>query len=911
MNSKNILLIIVFVFLINIAIAANLRPEIIVTFYEEVDNSTITVSLTDSLDKGWGLELIGSNNPTFVYRPVKDLAEGFYTIRAQARDLQGTLGPVIELSFPIPPMEITIVEPRFGITSISPFDFIIETDRWAVCKYSFLDKSYGEMGSTFSTGNNQLHEEKDFTSTGRVYVKCKDKYDKINGMSFILRLDDSPPGIVYKHAEDVAEFPISTDLVVRTDDEAVCKYYCGDSSMSYDSMEPFSGYDEGDESSYNTEHSEELEADDLMDHKVNRCYLRCKNKAGLLSAMEYVDINVDTGADPVMTINSPERYISDTTPLFNVTTNKDATCSIAGNSKMDGAVGMLGTEKEHIRELSSALSSGTYTYYIQCIWDEGPIVGSVTFSIDGSKPNMTYVNMLSPLENRTDKTYKDDELCAEWKAEDGESAISLYAYYVYWDKSPDELIEKGTKSPRGDNEYCVDVDLNDSQKYYIRVSAQNSVGLWSDNMSSSSIEVDTSLAPAGCYNKREDGDETDVDCGGDCDGCANGDNCLLGSDCDSGFCNASNKCAEPRCDDSLKNGYETDVDCGGSKCKKCDVGKYCNENRDCKTNNCDASTGKCAEVLDECENGELDPRETDIDCGGNCPGCGVGKSCDSDSDCITTAECKDGVCTLRRIDSDGDGIFDGEDNCPDIANGDQADVDDDGIGDECDLDSDNDELPDSFEQQYFDCVTCAEPEDDPDKDGLTNLEEYGYNTNPTKWDTDGDGYSDKEEIDKETDPLDPSSHPKGGFLKYLFVMLGLAVLGAGGYFGYKVLMEKKPFIPPRAAVAKKAVSKPVAFPKRPMMLPRMGPPGRTYVAARPMPKPPITKKPTTKNVIKAEKPKLEVEGKKEEEDIFKRLSDISKAERAEQVEKHMKSLKMTDRELKERIGRLKKELKVK
>jgi hypothetical protein len=38
-------------------------------------------------------------------------------------------------------------------------------------------------------------------------------------------------------------------------------------------------------------------------------------------------------------------------------------------------------------------------------------------------------------------------------------------------------------------------------------------------------------------------------------------------------------------------------------------------------------------------------------------------------------------------DGDGDGIADAEDNCPDVANADQADIDDDGIGDACDENS--------------------------------------------------------------------------------------------------------------------------------------------------------------------------------------------------------------------------------
>jgi hypothetical protein len=50
--------------------------------------------------------------------------------------------------------------------------------------------------------------------------------------------------------------------------------------------------------------------------------------------------------------------------------------------------------------------------------------------------------------------------------------------------------------------------------------------------------------------------------------------------------------------------------------------------------------------------------------------------------------------TPNNLDSDGDNVPDDEDNCPDDANNDQADLDEDGLGDVCDDDADGDgELP--------------------------------------------------------------------------------------------------------------------------------------------------------------------------------------------------------------------------
>lgn len=76
-------------------------------------------------------------------------------------------------------------------------------------------------------------------------------------------------------------------------------------------------------------------------------------------------------------------------------------------------------------------------------------------------------------------------------------------------------------------------------------------------------------------------------------------------------------------------------------------------------------------------------------------------------------------------------------------------------------DDDKDGLRDDWEKKYFGNLAQG-PNDDPDQDGLTNLEEQTLGTDPTKPDSDGDGLSDGDEVHKyKTDPLNKDTDGDG------------------------------------------------------------------------------------------------------------------------------------------------------
>lgn len=80
---------------------------------------------------------------------------------------------------------------------------------------------------------------------------------------------------------------------------------------------------------------------------------------------------------------------------------------------------------------------------------------------------------------------------------------------------------------------------------------------------------------------------------------------------------------------------------------------------------------------------------------------------------------------ITADDLDGDEIKNEVDNCPDNGNTDQANFDTDSEGDVCDLDDDNDGLPDIVEDSVgLDPFDVTDATGDIDGDGLSNLEEY-------------------------------------------------------------------------------------------------------------------------------------------------------------------------------------------
>jgi len=264
----------------------------------------------------------------------------------------------------------------------------------------------------------------------------------------------------------------------------------------------------------------------------------------------------------------------------------------------------------------------------------------------------------------------------------------------------------------------------------------------------SSCVVKGNTLNSSCLDNTKDGDETDVDCGGSCLACDDGKKCSKDEDCLSYYCKAG-VCAPPSCTDGLQNGLEPDVDCGAS-CPACTINKSCNKDSDCISNFCRPVTRKCSvsSCIDSLQNGD----ESDVDCGGGCTKkCGPGQKCVSGNDCLS-ARCEVGICTVDRG-----------------------------------LDTDEDGIPDWWEDKFgLNKDDSSDADENSDKDGCTNLDEYN----------------------EDTDPTIPDCGEKNRTLQIILLIFGLLLmLGSAGFLVYyrKVLAPQQKTKPAATDMAQRSM----------------------------------------------------------------------------------------------------------
>jgi len=787
---KKIILIFLFfvsLTLVNAYTVNNSVPEITLVFNE-------SVLITDYSLKGtfFGnttshqIQRTKISNKIFLFKPTEPLNDGSYIFRVAATDL---VNNTFFGEYPIEVnagMNIFLKVPRYGVARQSPFDLVIGTGELTEqCKYDTNGFNYpfAEQKNSeyfFTTTDYRTHRVTDFSKLQgaqertelKIYVKCKTRTGVINENSpkvFTLSIDSTIPIILSKYflPDEVIYPPPESELYVETDDKTICKY-------SKENVE-YTNLDYGFDNWYAEIFSpiNQVTIADLKDGP-NTFYFSCMNAAELPSPTQSITIYLNYNAPNLILKTEPSGIINNKSITLTVITNKPAACSYEDASQRPRNLTQNLKKTTHT-DLIRSLSSKNYTYYVSCIFvnidgTTEKVEAVMNFTVDWTAPSSI---LISPY------TYS----CTNEKVKANISSFDANGvdYYEAWITNKTDYVSSSIKVIRVLNNIpkveaeITGLNLHYGELYYWNAKAYDLAGNPSspvksptsvsiiDN-SSSDIRCREKIPPTATLKKKyfSGGVNVTIECFDS------------GSDCNEDtfkyqLINPGLTCGNPVSYLQYKGSvlvYRNQTFCY----YVCDIAQNCvllNESIRITEISEDDRDGDGLSNDDEVNKYFTDPDKFDTD--------GDGLSDGEEVNIYHTDP--------NKKDTDGDGFFDGVEieegtnpNDPNDYPGKQEprkekDVDGDGIDDE-------------WELLHCDNGDC-DPDEDSDNDGLTNLEEFRNGTDPNNSDTDGDGYSDGDEVNIYfTDPNDPNDYPgkEGKLLPLLLLIMGILLILAGSLY---------------------------------------------------------------------------------------------------------------------------------
>ncbi len=704
------------------------------------------------------------NDQLFTYALTNDF-DGKKTLSVEAEDYAGNKVSS-ELNFFTASKggKIIVISPSWGVSPSTPINLEIVTNKKAKCGYLFdsptmpvINQQTFDASMQFTTTGDHTHQTtSNLIKTGdltehKIDFICKSDKEFFHER-ILVSIDPTGPEIksafarpkIIQETTTTISSIYQTIFVVELNEEGFCKY--SPISSDYNTMGGlFKDFNEQPKKILETPVNITL----LGDHSFN---IVCANKAGILSPKNVVEFKVDPSAKYYIE-SLTQKAFTDYKIKLRVYSSKKALCFYGKTqNEVKNPFSQGGITQYHFADVSeSATTLGKLIYYVKCQTPAGETAETTIETFIDPTPPTINVDASTDYQVKT-ISWMNDKVKIKLSGEDPETNISHFEYNVKNNKTG-EIFVDWNKTQTNASFYARTLKkLEDGTQYVVLARSFNKAGMNSSIKQSDVILVNSTFKPSQCFNKVKDGNELDVDCGGNCGKkCSTGQECRTKEDCESLVCE-SDKCQAPSCTDKIISPtFETDLGCG-SQCPACALGLLCNLDSDCAQGKC--ISGICSEDL--CSNGALDETtgETGIDCGG--------------------------VCKICIEDSDKDGVLDKNDKCPNTPK--DLLVEKTGSYAGC------------TEEQKYELWSKQIPKEDrdknkdPDKDGLVNSEEFKLNTDPLNEDTDGDNWSDGVEIENKTDPLDETDHPSSTIwflIKWLIILAVLGGLGYGGYFYYK------------------------------------------------------------------------------------------------------------------------------
>ncbi len=377
----------------------------------------------------------------YTFKPILPLRRGNYLFAVNAEDrLTNSRSTIYEFEVLLALLNITLVNPSFGVSAVPVFDLIIRTTELVQgCRYATVNIPYDNIptqSNHFTSVDGLVHVIRDFQDLAdkqdmfayEIFIKCKDSYGDTNDQTpavYTLMLDRTPP-VVTVQAEPpfVAETLYVLIIATAEEDDVRCKY-----DEQYDNFtlmrHKFPGFDEA-----NFTNPVVYNKTDIQDKTNYSYFIACESKAGKISETKTVSFRVDLSAPSMIVDWWPKQYANSTSPKLKVLTNRKAICSYTLNNQSTDFTQTF--TRTHETVLSGLTSNREYRIPIKCRFQIGGRDDAInmTFMLDGTpptKPTILSGNNSCSLTSLNLVFGSDDQ---------GGAGIKGYTYSIYRNKTP-------------------------------------------------------------------------------------------------------------------------------------------------------------------------------------------------------------------------------------------------------------------------------------------------------------------------------------------------------------------------------------------------------------------------------------------------------------------------------------------